>query len=299
MGKNDETSVSSRNKPYISIIVRTIGRPSLRLALLSLKSQTLKDFEVIIVEDGEAVSKDGIFEEFPDLNISYCATNKKIGRIKAGNIGLKKAKGEYLIFLDDDDEFFPDHLEILYNTVLENREYKAVYSIALEVPTRILSINPYIYEENTPYILYNQPFNRLKLLLNNYIPIQSLLFNRELYENYGGFDESLEYLEDWDLWVRYACHTDFLFIPKITSKYRVPAFKSDISLRTRSYTHAEMQLREKEKCYLVSQDAYKFVTEIEDILKNQKKDNRPIFIPDYFSFPRKMMEKWKKFWKLG
>lgn len=53
-------------------------------------------------------------------------------------------------------------------------------------------------------IRYKQPFNRLLLYTFNYIPIQSIMFQKSLYEEYGGFDEKLDNLEDWDLWVRYS-----------------------------------------------------------------------------------------------
>ena len=54
------------------------------------------------------------------------------------------------------------------------------------------------------------------------MPIQSVLFQRQLYLDNGGFDLSLENLEDWNLWVRYSLRHDFLLIPKVTSMYRVP-----------------------------------------------------------------------------
>lgn len=49
------------------------------------------------------------------------------------------------------------------------------------------------------------------------------MFRRELFEQYGGFDESLDALEDWDLWMRYLTHASFAFAEKATSIYKVPA----------------------------------------------------------------------------
>ncbi|MBC7203621.1 MAG: hypothetical protein H5U29_08890 [Pusillimonas sp.] len=63
---------------------------------------------------------------------------------------------------------------------------------------------------------------------HNFIPIQSILFKRELFELRGGFDRKLEQLEDWNLWLRYGLGSNFLFIPKTTSLFRSPA-----KLRTR------------------------------------------------------------------
>jgi hypothetical protein len=57
---------------------------------------------------------------------------------------------------------------------------------------------------------------------HNYIPIQSILFKRELYEQYGGFDLEMELLEDWNLWTRYALTSTFKFVQKTTSLFRTP-----------------------------------------------------------------------------
>ena len=55
------------------------------------------------------------------------------------------------------------------------------------------------------------------------MPIQTVLFQRKLFEQYGGFDPDLDNLEDWNLWVRFSLKHDFLMVPKVTSLYRVPA----------------------------------------------------------------------------
>jgi hypothetical protein len=58
---------------------------------------------------------------------------------------------------------------------------------------------------------------------HNFMPIQSVLFHRSLYERHGGFAEDMDQLEDWNLWTRYAIDEDFVQLRKVTSKYRVPA----------------------------------------------------------------------------
>ena len=61
------------------------------------------------------------------------------------------------------------------------------------------------------------------LQLHNYLPIQSVLFKKQLFDSYGGFDEDLSQLEDWVLWKKYAQRGEFVFVPKTTSLYRTPA----------------------------------------------------------------------------
>jgi glycosyltransferase involved in cell wall biosynthesis len=254
--------------PAISVIVRTIGRPFvLSEALTSLRDQTYKNFEVIVIEDGPGTSKEHIFSQFPDLDLQYYSTGRNVGRTRAGNMGLNHAKGQYFIFLDDDDVFFPDHLEVLIK-VLEKENGKAAYSIAYEVPTEVISTNPYRYKEKEKKVVFKQPFNLLLLLWKNYIPIQAILFHRSLYEQNGGFDETLEYFEDWDLWIRYALSTRFLFVPKITSKYRVPPDKSiGDTVRSKKLKDASFAIREKQKNMNVSMNVANSVKEIEEIVQ--------------------------------
>ena len=66
------------------------------------------------------------------------------------------------------------------------------------------------------------PFTMERLLHENLMPIQSVLFRRSLFEREGGFDETLDQLEDWNLWVRYGAHGTFAHVPKLTSIYRTP-----------------------------------------------------------------------------
>ncbi|MBK8401207.1 MAG: hypothetical protein IPL29_09200 [Propionivibrio sp.] len=78
---------------------------------------------------------------------------------------------------------------------------------------------------------YQQPFSRPILWHHNYLAIQAVVFRRELYKRYGGFDETLENLEDWNLWTRYSLEQDFLLVQKATSLYRVPESQKMIRQR--------------------------------------------------------------------
>ncbi|WP_228551921.1 glycosyltransferase family 2 protein [Paenibacillus sp. B01] len=210
--------------PLVSILIRTCNRPQmLREALISCRNQTYPNLEIVIVEDGEPKSKTLIQSEFHDLNIVYTATGTRVGRCNAGNIALQMASGEWFNFLDDDDLLFADHIEVLVRGVTEQRGTAAAYSTSFEVPTKILSLDPYRYEEHLYFVQHKQPFDLATLIHHNYFPIQTVLFNRSLYEELGGFDPNLEVLEDWDLWLRYASHRPFFFVDKLTSLYRVPA----------------------------------------------------------------------------
>lgn len=248
----------------VSIVIRTCGRPNvLKHALESIREQSYKNIEVILVEDGINISESSISENYQDLNIQYYHTKEKVGRSKAGNIGLSKCNGNYINFLDDDDMFYPNHINQLLTAIKENNT-KAAYSIAEE--SQIVKSNKDTNIEKRKIIRYQQPFNKTLLFYMNYIPIQSILFSKELYEEAGGFDESLDALEDWDLWVRYSILTDFFYLPEITSKYYVP-YKSKIKKkRDASLYLANTQINEKFKSYNANFNIYDLNMDLEYII---------------------------------
>lgn len=213
------------NEPLVSVIVRTCGRPNvLRETLISLRNQTYKNIEVVIVEDGENKSEKMIKEEFSDLNIVYKATGEKQGRCKVGNLGMELSSGKYLNFLDDDDLFFADHVETLVQALEKHIEYKIAYSTSFETKIEVKSREPkYEYVEESRVVVHNRPFSRIRLLDINLFPIQAVMFERSIYEKFGGFDLELDNLEDWEMWQRYSTENTYLYVPKTTSLYRVPA----------------------------------------------------------------------------
>lgn len=240
-----------RYEPLVSIIVRTCQRPSvLRETLISLKNQTYSNFEVLVIEDGAPSAKYMIETEFGDMNIRYYATNSKKGRSIVGNLGMELSKGVYLNFLDDDDCFYADHIETLVSA-LNKTNKKAVYSFAFETPVKVYSEEPYNYEIVTYNKRYHQQFDKVELCHHNYIPIQCIMFSRELYEKLGGFDTSLDYLEDWDLWVRYMQETDYECVPKTTSIYKVPADKQTQKERQKKLDEAVQAVRKKYEFYYI------------------------------------------------
>lgn len=218
---------ASDHLPLVSVITRTYaGRDwLLRQAGLSVLQQTWPSLEWIVVEDGgdscaATVTELAEHAPFPVRRLSQ----PKRGRSPAGNLGLAAATGRWCLFLDDDDLLYADHVETLAGALLANPAVAAAYSLAWEVRCDIDAAKHRIHED--AYLLdswYLQPFDRAELAWRNYIPIQAILFERYLFEAYGGFWEHLEQLEDWNLWRRYAAHADFLLIPKTTSLFRKPA----------------------------------------------------------------------------
>lgn len=242
----------SLESPMVSVVVRTCQRPQvLRETLISLRNQTYDNFEIVVVEDGNSSAEQMIKDEFNDLQIQYYATGEKKGRSVVGNLGLEMAKGEYINFLDDDDLFYADHIEVLIHAILKTNQL-AVYSFGYETPIKIYSTDPYQYQVTDYIKRYQEDFDKIKLCHHNLMPIQCVLFSKKLYEKYGGFDTTLDYLEDWDLWVRYMQDTDYICVPKTTSIYRVPADQEKQGIRQEQLDKALQTVRNKHKSYYIN-----------------------------------------------
>jgi GT2 family glycosyltransferase len=214
-------------QPLVSIITRTYrGRELyLRQAILSVARQTYPNIEHIIVEDGGDSMQLLIDEMQPALagTIRYFGLTK-CGRSATGNHGLRQANGRWCLFLDDDDLLFADHVEVLVNTMLTESQSRAAYTLAWEVPTDSSQLTQGSYREITYQVPtpLRQVFDYEVLRHHNFMPIQAVLFERSLYLERGGFDEDMDALEDWTLWVRYAHKNQFTYVPKLTSLFRVP-----------------------------------------------------------------------------
>ncbi|HSS27381.1 MAG TPA: glycosyltransferase family 2 protein [Usitatibacter sp.] len=212
-----------RARPLVSILIRTVDRVAwLREALESCAQQTYRNLEVVVIEDGPERSR-ALVESFAGrIPIRYRATHERVGRARAGNIALAEARGEWLNFLDDDDLFFADHVEVLVDAV-QRAGVAGAYALAWETQTEFLDREHARYEEVLHLTRHWQRFDRLTLWHHNYLPIQAVMFHRRLYERYGGFDEAMDQLEDWNLWTRYTLENELVLVEKTTSKYRVPA----------------------------------------------------------------------------
>lgn len=252
--------------PLVSILVRTCNRPEmLREALISLRNQTYPNLEVVLVEDGPNGSQSMIEKEFSDLKIQYWHSQEKVGRCVTGNKALELAQGKYCNFLDDDDIFYADHVESLV-AQLEKTKTKVAHNLGLESLIEIISKEPYLYNITSMACIHNQKFNRLLLFHHNLFPIQCVMFEKSVYEECGGFDLKLTYLEDWDLWVRYGSKYEFSTVEKASSIYRVTAQKDDFEKRQKELNDAYNYVNNKHFQDIVQYPAAQCSLDLQEVL---------------------------------
>lgn len=203
--------------PLVSIIVRTKDRPKLlKRALQSISAQTYRPIEVVLVNDGGCdLDIEEIKTILGDVSLNYINLEKNMGRAHAGNVGIGNAKGEYIGFLDDDDEFYPEHVLTLVE-FLEQSDYKVAYT-AVEFVENVFNSAAMHFQREKRWV-FSKDFSFNDLLISNYIPLISLLFKSELLKDIK-IDGSSELYEDWDMLIRAAYKHKFFFIDKITAVY--------------------------------------------------------------------------------
>jgi glycosyltransferase involved in cell wall biosynthesis len=206
----------AEDEPRVSVIVPTYNRPEkLVEALKSILNQTYQNFEVIVVNDcGTDV---GSLISFLDEKhqITYLRHDRNRDRSAARNSGIRLARGKYIGYLDDDDVFYPDHLETLVS-FLETTGYKVAYSDAYRVHQVKENGRDISKEKDQPY---SRDFDRDQILINNFIPTLCLMHERSCLDEVGTFDEGLATHEDWDLWIRLSRRYHFGHIKKLTCEF--------------------------------------------------------------------------------
>ena len=211
-----------RGDPRVTLIVPTLDRPLfLERALQSLAEQTCQDFEVIVVNDGGR-DPAAVLERFrPRLagggRLTVVHHDRNRGLAAARNTGLRLARGRYVGFLDDDDRLLPHHLAVLLPALA--RGARAVHGDTRsvgEVGTRADALPC----TQSVSLLYCSSYAPLPFQLDNQFPVHSVLCERALLVECGGFDESLPVLEDWDLWLRVFALAPPLRVPRVVCEVR-------------------------------------------------------------------------------
>jgi GT2 family glycosyltransferase len=219
----------NKEKPLVSVIVRTKDRPKLlNRALRSIALQSYRPIEVVLVNDGgcdlDIGEIKGILDDIP---LNYRRLGENRGRAHAANIGIENAHGEYIGFLDDDDEFYPDHLHVLTEKLFSSAckiAYTDAMTSHIEIDREGCVTEKYKYVDNS------QDFSPNVLLFQNYIPFMCLLFAREVF-NELRFDEQFEIFEDWVLLINLSQNYWFEHIQKVTAKYVQWSDESQINRR--------------------------------------------------------------------
>ncbi len=202
--------------PEVSVIIPTYNYGHfIKEAIKSVLSQSFSDLEVIVVDDGSTDGTKNVISTFNDSRISYIFQNNG-GLSSARNNGLINSSGEYIGFLDADDLWMPEKLELQLSIFKKKQNVGLVYT-GYEVidysGTCIATRNVHKIEGD----LISQ------LILGNIVSgsATTSLVRRKCYETVGLFDSTLKSCEDWDMWLRIALIAEFDYIDQPLAKIRL------------------------------------------------------------------------------
>lgn len=203
----------------LSAIIITYNRPQyLEQCLKSVLTQDAVDMEVIVVDDGTPGSANQIVcEQFP--NVRYFKIPNSGGPARPRNVGFEKSKGDFIAFLDDDDQWLPFKSASQIDILLKNPEFSLVHS-----PMQVINENGSVRDEvcGEPGTRgYKHGWVSERMVGNFTLMMPTVLFRRPLFEAAGGFDETLPPgFEDIDFWTRCAFLGQFYYQNAITALYR-------------------------------------------------------------------------------
>lgn len=200
--------------PIVSIVIPAYNAERTILETLdSVFQQIFTDFEVIIIDDGSTDQTVELLKKIQDPRLKVFSYSNG-GLSVARNRGIARASGDYIAFLDADDLWTSDKLELQLAALQTDPAAGVAYSWTCNMSQTGEAFYPghsVTYSGN----VYAQ------LLLGNFLASGSnCLIRRDAIASVGEFDPSLRSYEDWDYWLRLAPHWSFVVVPKYQILYR-------------------------------------------------------------------------------
>ena len=196
--------------PFFSVIIPSYNRANLiARSINSVLQQEYKSYEILVIDDGSTDDTASVVKEFEARNVFYY--KKENGeRGAARNFGWRKAKGEYVTFLDSDDIFYPNHLQTAY-TQLSSLSLPACYAQAFEMKN---SLSGKIIQKG--YHAKSQLINK-EILNANFLACFGVFIKCSVREQVV-FEEERKFAgtEDWLLWLQLAARHPFYFNNQVT-----------------------------------------------------------------------------------
>lgn len=179
--------------PTVSVIIPSFNRAYiLSRTLESVFAQTYPHMEVILVDDGSTDKTEEVCQGFSKLQYFY---QENSGVSMARNQGVRKSRGEYIAFLDSDDEWLPEKLQKQVEFLESHPEFSWVHGEEIWIRNG-RRVNPMKKHQKGGG---NQFFKSLNLCL---ISPSTVMMKRTLFDEFEGFDPEFTVCEDYDLWLR-------------------------------------------------------------------------------------------------
>ncbi len=207
------------SKSIVSIIIPTFKRNQyLERAINSVLNQTFNEFEIIIVDDNNEGSRyrklnEKLMENYKDNEkVIYIKHQQNLNGAAARNTGIKFSKSKYIAFLDDDDEYLPEKIELQINLLEKpNNTWGGVYcGYSIYKKNKLLQNNLNLSSGNLK--------EKLLLMENPLGGASTLLIKRSILEELDGFDTNFSRHQDWELLIRFFRKYKIAYINRILVK---------------------------------------------------------------------------------
>jgi len=193
----------------VSVIVRTKNRPGLlKEAVASIRKYPAA--EIVVVNDGG--------ERVHVEHAVVLQHEQSRGRAAAANEGVRAASHDFIAFLDDDDLHYAEHLPALTAAAEPFPNRVAWYSDAISAFVRVGESGA--LEATSRQRLFSMDFDPAMLVIENYIPLPTLLMRRDTFLDLEGFDTGFDLFEDWEFLIRLSRRGNFLHVPRVTCEIR-------------------------------------------------------------------------------
>lgn len=208
----------------VTAVISTCKREPdcLRKAIESVLNQDYKNIELFVVDDSPSDYKlrDDVMrlcETYKNRGLTYIRNEKQMGACATRNKGAAAGTGEYLAFLDDDDEWLRSKITKQVAALEEHPDYSMVYAdfYLINEVDRSITKNS---DTNTPYsgMVYDE------LISCNFIGTTSIpLIRKDAFESVGGFDVDQPAMQDWDLWIRIAEKYKIYYLRECLTNYYI------------------------------------------------------------------------------
>lgn len=194
----------------VSVIIPTFNRRNLlERAIVSVFSQTVQCAELIIIDDG---STDDTYKLLNKLSrsakISFHAYHQpNMGPAAARNLGVHKATSPFIAFLDSDDHWHKQKIEIQYKNLVDRSDFRISHT-----REKWLRRGLHLNQKKKHVPQHGNIFNHCLQLCG--VGMSTVMIEKSLFNQVGLFDESLPCCEDYDLWLRISCRFPFLLVDK-------------------------------------------------------------------------------------
>jgi glycosyltransferase involved in cell wall biosynthesis len=188
--------------PKVTIIIPTYNSSRfIRRTIGSVIAQTFRDWELIIIDDCSKDNTELVVREFTkfDKRIKFLKTPENSGGpATPKNIGVEKAEGEYIAFLDHDDEWFPEKLEkqlrVFQNSKDENLGLVSCYINLVDEKTKKTTTKIKNFKEKDILFFLSQ--------YNFFVTSSCIMIRKSVFDKVGKFDNHFSVSDDWDMWLR-------------------------------------------------------------------------------------------------